>query len=278
MSSSTNFSFTNLSISTFILSYVTQKLIYFENWEQFIGVFRPRVTLFADMMINAITYCMFIGIGLSVKMIKMWLNSERKIISLEKENLTANLNNLKSQVSPHFLFNTFNNLYVLTKTQPDIAAEMILGFSDLMRYQLTECDKEKVPIEKEIDYIKNFLNLEKLRKDKLEVMVNYDKNMISGVMIEPLLFINLVENAVKHGSQEMENPFIHIVLSKKNNLLAFEISNSKPEMSSLRKEKSLGMGIDNLKKRLRLAYPMSHHIEFLDEEKMFSVKLQLALK
>jgi two-component system LytT family sensor kinase len=267
-----------LSLITFVISYVIQGLIYFKSWEQFRNDFTFSWPLITDMLINTITYCMFIGIGLSFKMIKMWMNSEKRVMSLEQENLKANLINLKSQVSPHFLFNTFNNLYVLTKTQPNIAAEMILGFSDLMRYQLTECDNEKVSIEKEINYIENFLTLEKLRKDKLDLKIIYDKNAVTGIKIEPLLFISLVENAVKHGSQQMENPYIHILIDKKENLFNFEVTNSKPEVSLLGKEKSLGRGIENLRKRLNLSYPLSHNLELTDQKNVFTAKLQIELK
>lgn len=266
-----------LSLLTFIISYITQSLIYFKSWEQFYEKLTPTVPLFADMMINAITYCMFIGIGLSVKMIKMWVSSERKIISLEQENLKANLNNLKSQISPHFLFNTFNNLYVLTKTNPKIAAEMILGFSDLMRYQLNECEKEKVDIENEINYIENFLSLEKLRKDKLDVQLQYNLESIKGIKIEPLLFVTLIENAVKHGSQQMENPFIHIQMSRVENVFHFEVINSKPEISLLGKKELMGKGIDNLRKRLSLAYPFKHMLELIEEKTFFKANLQIEL-
>jgi len=193
------------SVATFIVSYITQNFIYFKTWEKFYADLTISVPLIADMTINAITYCMFIGIGLSVKMIKMWMQSERRIMSLEEENLKAKLSNLKSQLSPHFLFNTFNNLYVLTKTNPRIASEMILGFSDLMRYQLNESEKEKVNVRNEIAYIENFLALEKLRKDKLDIKISYKIHDLEAIFIEPLLFVTLVENAVKHGSQQMEN-------------------------------------------------------------------------
>jgi two-component system LytT family sensor kinase len=267
-----------VSIVTFVLSYITQGFIYFKSWEQLRTDFTPSVALFADMMINAITYCMFIGIGLSVKMIKMWMNSERRISSLEQENLKAKLNNLRSQISPHFLFNTFNNLYVLTKTNPKIASEMILGFADLMRYQLNESDKEKVNVEKEINYIENFLSLEKLRKDKLDLKISYDKISMEGVKIEPLLFVTLIENAVKHGSQQMENPFIHIHLERKNELFYIEVTNSKPEVSLLGKEESLGKGIDNLKKRLSLSYPLKHTLELIEQKTVFTAKLKINLE
>jgi two-component system LytT family sensor kinase len=267
-----------LSLITFVISYVTQNFIYFESWEQFSKDLSLSPLLLADMTINAITYYMFIGIGLSVKMIKMWMNSEQKVISLEQENLKAKLNSLKSQVNPHFLFNTFNNLYVLSKTNPRIASEMILGFADLMRYQLNESDKERVAIENEIDYIQNFLTLEKLRKDKLDIKIKYDKVSVKGLEIEPLLFVTLIENAVKHGSQQMENPFIHVMIERNNGSFSFEVINSKPEVSLLGKEESTGKGLDNLKKRLNLSYPQKHSLELRDQKTIFTAKLQIELK
>jgi len=265
------------SVATFIVSYITQNFIYFKTWEKFYADLTISVPLIADMTINAITYCMFIGIGLSVKMIKMWMQSERRIMSLEEENLKAKLSNLKSQLSPHFLFNTFNNLYVLTKTNPRIASEMILGFSDLMRYQLNESEKEKVNVRNEIAYIENFLALEKLRKDKLDIKISYKIHDLEAIFIEPLLFVTLVENAVKHGSQQMENPFIHVKMENTEGIFKFEVVNSKPEISLIAKEESLGKGIDNMKKRLNLCYPSKHSLELLSQKNVFTAKLQIDL-
>jgi two-component system LytT family sensor kinase len=265
------------SAGTFIVSYVIQHFIYFESWQHFRDELTPSWPLLVDMVINAITYYMFIGIGLSVKMLKLWMNSELKVLSLEQENLQARLNNLKSQVSPHFLFNTFNNLYVLTKTNHKLASEMILGFSDLMRYQLNESEKEKVAIENEVNYIENFLTLEKLRKDKLELKISYDNHNLNGIKIEPLLFVTLIENAVKHGSQQMDDPFIHVILLRNNGSFIIEVINSKPEFSTLGKEESLGKGLDNLKKRLNLSYPGKHSLDLLSEKNVFRAKLQLQL-
>jgi two-component system, LytTR family, sensor kinase len=269
--------YVGISLLTFVISYLTQHFIYFESCQKTRMELTPSVPLFADMTINAITYCMFIGIGLSVKMIKMWLNSERKIMTLEQENLKANLNNLKSQINPHFLFNTFNNLYVLSCTDPKLASEMILGFADLMRYQLNECDKENVSIEKEIEYIENFLTLEKLRKDKLDLKIVYDHHSLKGIRIEPLLFVTLIENAVKHGSQQMENAFIHVTIERNNGTFDFNVTNSKPEVPTRGKNISSGKGIDNLRKRLNLSYPLRHTLELSDQKNVFTAKLQIHL-
>lgn len=266
-----------ISLLTFITSYILQKFIYFNSWDQLWIDLKPTVPNIANMLINTITYCMFIGVGLSVRMLKLWIQGEQKINTLEQENLKATLNNLKSQISPHFLFNTFNNLYVLTKTDPKIASEMILGFSDLMRYQLDESEKEKVCVDNEISYIINFLKLEKLRKDNLDLQIFYNKHAHTGLMVEPLLFATLVENAVKHGSQKMARAFIHIIICNENDHFSFKVTNSKPEVSKPGKEESLKKGLDNLKKRLSLAYPSKHSLEIIDNRFEFIAKLRLKL-
>jgi two-component system, LytTR family, sensor kinase len=266
-----------LSGITFVSGYLTQSFIYFDGWEAWQKKFTFAVPLVADMLINAITYYMFIGIGLSVKLIKLWIKSEQRISSLEQENLKANLHNLKSQVSPHFLFNTFNNLYVLTRTNPVVASDMLLGFADLLRYQLNECEKDKVRIEMEINYIENFLTLEKLRKNKLDLKINFDRKAVTGFRIEPLLFVCLIENAVKHGSQQMDEGFIHVNMKRNEDQFSFEVVNSKPVISNLGRERSLGKGIDNLKKRLLLSYPEKHSLSLVDEDTQYTARLQLFL-
>jgi two-component system LytT family sensor kinase len=267
-----------LSISTFLTGYLIQHLIYFVSWEGFIKEMSLTSALVIDLAINAITFLMFICIGLSFKMLKMWLHSESRLMLMEQEILKAKLSNLKSQVNPHFLFNTFNNLYVLTKTKPDLAAEMILGLSDLMRYQLNESNVEKVNIEKEINYIENLLSIEKIRKDDLEIKIKCNKNELNGIMIEPLLFITLIENAIKHGSQQMEKAFIHISIEKNDKFFTLTVLNSKPEIAIFGKEKSLGLGIENLKNRLNLLYPGRHILKLTDDKNVYVAHLQLEIE
>ena len=220
---------------------------------------------------------MFIALGLSVKVIKLLISSEGRIQLLERENLKAELSSLKNQLNPHFLFNTFNNLYVLSKTNPKIASEMILGFSDLMRYQLNESDKDKVRIENEINYIKNFLDLEKLRKDNLRISFEYNPYNLNGLFIEPLLFVTLIENAVKHGSQKMEQAYINVKIELIEQTLCFEIENSKPELQVIDQQFNSGKGLENLKKRLSLSYPLKHQLYLNNEKNRFKAKLLIQL-
>lgn len=271
------FTYALVSLLTFISSYIVQGFIYFRNWEQMKREFTPSWALLADFMINIITYYMFIGIGLSVKTLKLWLNSERRVMALEQESLRSKLNLLRSQVSPHFLFNTFNNLYVLTKTNPALASEMVLGFSDLMRYQLTECEDEKVSVLKELEYIHNFLALEKLRKDNLEITCEYNARQLEGTSIEPLLLVTFVENAVKHGSQQMEKASIHVSVNKSGNEFSYTVKNTKPAVPLAGMEKNTGKGLENLRARLNLLYPGAHRIELKNNPLEFCASMTLTL-
>lgn len=265
------------SLLSFAFSYVLQQFIYFKDWDTFNKDLSFSIRSFSDFAINIITYCMFIALGLSVKVIKLLISSEGRIQLLERENLKAELSSLKNQLNPHFLFNTFNNLYVLSKTNPKIASEMILGFSDLMRYQLNESDKDKVRIENEINYIKNFLDLEKLRKDNLRISFEYNPYNLNGLFIEPLLFVTLIENAVKHGSQKMEQAYIDVKIELIEQTLCFEIENSKPELEVIDQQFNSGKGLENLKKRLSLSYPLKHQLYLNNEKNRFKAKLLIQL-
>jgi LytS/YehU family sensor histidine kinase len=167
---------------------------------------------------------------------------------------------------------------VLTKTDPELACETLLGFADLMRYQLNECEKEKVQLAMEIRYIENFLKLEKLRKNRLDLKIDYDSQEIGNLYIEPLLFVSLIENAVKHGSQRMENGFIHVSLARSSDSLIFEVCNSKPGSPSGELETSLGKGIANLRRRLDLSYPKKHVLELNEETHQFTATMKLQIE
>ena len=273
------------SLLSFFIGYIIQRLIYIKFWEvSFIDLIKSvsvidktdnSASVIVGIIINMITFSMFIGIGMSVKVIKMWLHSQERISSLESENLRAELNSLKSQLSPHFLFNTFNNLYVLAKTRPSLAAEMILGLSDLMRYQLNESFNDHVPLQKEIEHITNFLNLEKLRKDNMDIQINFDKQDIQNISVQPLLLTALVENAVKHGSQQVDSGFIHVQIETSKDALTFKVSNNKSENYMIQNKQVSGKGLNNLKKRLQLSYPDKHLLELSDKKNTYFATLQI---
>lgn len=260
---------------SFFSGYTIQHAIYSTTWDEFMQVFVFDEERIRDMVINAITFIMFCGVGWAFSMFKMWLTGENKIVQLENEKLQAELNNLKHQVNPHFLFNTFNSLYVTSKTSPDKVPDMILDLADLMRYQLEDCSKQKVPLENEIAYIKNFIEIERVRKDDADIKFDIEGNT-ENILIEPLLFIPIVENAFKHGLGKMEKGYVFITLSTRNDRLVYlKVKNSKPTIQLNGKTHGYGIGLSNLSKRLAMGYPNKHELRIAETKETYTVFLQL---
>ena len=170
------------------------------------------------------------------------------------------------------LFNTLNNLYILTKTKPELAAESILNLSDLIRYQLQTISKESVPIQDEIDYMKNLLHLEQIRRDDLKIIYNLEIED-SNFQIQPMILSPLIENAIKHGSQKLNKCLIEISLKVQKDYFNFEIINSIPNLVSNTFEE--GSGLTNLRRRLEICYPERYSINFENKSDSFSAILIL---
>ncbi|MEM6317633.1 MAG: histidine kinase [Bacteroidota bacterium] len=207
------------------------------------------------------------------------IEMDRRTKRLEKEKLEAELKVLKSQLHPHFLFNALNNIYFLIKKDPETAADALAGFSNLLRFQLYEANNETVSLKKEIDYLKQFADIARLRKGE-----NFDvrwqvESTIEQVQIAPLLLMPLLENAFKHGSNK--NGFVEIILLVTNDQkLHFKISNTVSEDTHemLKGFEAGGIGLANIRKRLELLYPQRHELTMREEEDIFSVQLDLELE
>ncbi|KUJ50898.1 sensor histidine kinase [Chryseobacterium sp. JAH] len=206
-----------------------------------------------------------------------------RTISIEKQNLNLELQNvniekdfLKAQLNPHFLFNTLNNLYGLVVSKNPLASETIINISDLMSYTLYESNIEKVPLQKELDFIKNYFFLERMRysTDK-DISLDITESDDTHLEIAPLLCFTFIENAFKYGLQEKNNNFIHITIKIVNYIFYFAIENNKEEF---KKKTALGgIGLKNTQKRLNLIYPDSHELKIEDRNKSFFVSLTINL-
>jgi two-component system, LytTR family, sensor kinase len=199
-------------------------------------------------------------------------------LNLEKEKLEAELKFLKSQIHPHFLFNTLNNLYALTLKKSDKAPEMVIQLSNLLEYTLYSGKETEVGLNEEIKQLRGYMDLEKMRFGKrLKVNTEIDGN-VDGLKIAPLLLLPFVENSFKHGaSNDLKSPFIDLKVIVKDNLLKFSISNSNtgdPGKSEGYKE---GIGLKNVKRRLELLYPRKHSLEIIQKQDIFDVNLTLEL-
>lgn len=199
----------------------------------------------------------------------------RYIINLKREKAKTEFLHLQSQVNPHFFFNILNNLYGLIDKDSDKAKALILKLSDMMRYSIYEGQKEYVTLEEEIDFINNYIELHKMRYHKnIDVNVHIDIDNGKKKLI-PLLFIILVENAFKHGVEVLRNnAFIHIEIRLNQNELSLKIENNfdKDETSER------GIGLDNLSRRLELAYPKKHNLTNLIQNDIYMATLKLNLR
>jgi len=200
---------------------------------------------------------------------------EKESVQLQKEKLEAEMSFLKSQINPHFLFNALNNIYTLTVIQSDAAPDNLLKLSDMLRYMLYECKAEKVPLHKEITYIENFIDLYKLKDSSgLNIEVEIDKHR-PDLMIAPLLFVPFIENAFKHSKVEDTNKgWIRIGLKVVDEKIVFEVANSKPAQT-FTKDKTGGIGLQNVQRQLELMYPQKHELRIEAEGDEFRVLLEI---
>ena len=208
---------------------------------------------------------------------KLWLNTKAK--ATEKERLEAELKFLKAQLNPHFLFNAINNIYFLIRRDPEAAENALSKFSEMLRYQLYECNDDKIPLQKELHYLQSYINLSALSKNRLEVNFEAD-NQINGQMIAPIVLIPLVENAFKHVSNHRDKPnWIDIRLQLEPGNLSCRIANSKMpgEEQTEPKPPGGGIGLDNVRRRLALIYPGQHQLDLRETNDSFSVSLTLPI-
>lgn len=215
------------------------------------------------------------AVGTTVKLVLEWYKNETQKNLIEKQKINTELSFLKAQINPHFLFNSLNSIYSLANKKSDDTTEAIITLSELMRYMLYETDKEFVPLQKEIDYIKNYIALQTLRlKDSSGVRFNVRGNLEH--YIEPLLLISFIENAFKYGTDYTGKTNITIQISIENQVLNLQISNH-ISINEKNRENS-GIGLQNIKGRLKLLYPKTHALAIEASENMYYVKLVLNLK
>lgn len=211
-----------------------------------------------------------------LSLFKHWTVKQQEWRQAEREKLTAQLQSLKAQLHPHFLFNTLNNIYGFALEQSAKTPGLILKLSSLLSYMLYECKNEEVLLGKEVEIMKGYIDLERERYgEKIDISVNIEGS-IQDKFIAPLLILPFLENAFKHGtSEQIEKPWMAIDLAVKDNLLKCKVVNSKNEVVPFHEK---GVGIDNIKKRLELLYPGKYELKLMDEGAFFVVALVLELK
>jgi sensor histidine kinase YesM len=194
----------------------------------------------------------------------------------KQESLLSELSYLKAQVNPHFLFNTINSVYVLIKMDADKAAEMLVKLSDLLRSQLYDFSGDQISIEEELQYLENYIELEKLRRAH-RVEVSFEqKGDLSSFSIPPLLIIPFLENCFKHLSSNTDKPnVVNLKIERNSSELNIELANTTDSPSTLKREG--GIGLVNVKRRLDLLFPAKHSLEIGENHNQFVVNLKLNL-
>ena len=206
-------------------------------------------------------------------LVLLWIYEQWKWLkNLKEEKAKAELSMLKSQVNPHFFFNTLNNLYSLTVRHSDKAPEVILKLSDMMRYTIYEGQKDRVLLSEEIAYLENYISLHKIRHHKT-VDIEFTHDTGSGVMVAPLLFIILLENAFKHGVEKLtEKAWVKISLTGTEKEISFTIENN---FDPAETPEQPGIGLENLKRRLSLIYPARHELKTEERDGVYKVGLRV---
>ena len=252
----------------------------FENLVDYIfpGYFFISYFEFRDYALFTIIY---LFVSTLLKMSKggfQLMEAQRQLNELKEENLRTELSVLKSQINPHFLFNSLNSIYSLSLDNEDATPQVILKLSELLRYMLYEASDEKVALEKEIYHLKNYVQLQKLRvSEKAEIRFEQIGNF-DHLKITPLLLLPLVENGFKHGIKgDVESAFIHVFSKIENDEFIFSVKNNKGKVDEMKDDKYKGIGLKNVKRRLSLLYPEKHKLEIEEDEKTFFVILKIQL-
>ncbi|HEV2354142.1 MAG TPA: histidine kinase, partial [Puia sp.] len=205
------------------------------------------------------------------------IKEEQRTNEKETENLKTELSFLRSQVSPHFMFNVLNNMVALARKKSDLLEPSLIKLSSLLRYMLYETDEKKVLLEKEIEYLKSYIELQSQRFGK-NVIIRADFESVgNGYLIEPMLLIPFVENAFKHGTGLVPEAHIEILLNLAGSRLNFGVRNRYSDTGQWEKDKTSGIGLTNVKRRLNLLYPEGHSLRITRENGWYSILLHLNL-
>jgi sensor histidine kinase YesM len=229
---------------------------------------------------NVIPHFLLVSTGGAFKLLIDYAKAQKRIGDMAKEKAEAELSFLKSQINPHFLFNSLNSVYFLIDKSNSEARNALHKFSEMLRYQLYEIKDEKIPIEKEISYIQDYIDLQRLRRDeKCSVKFNIDED-VKHFFIEPLLLVPFVENSFKHLSHFANKKLneIKINLERENGEMRFFIKNTTEEKRLNEVKKYGGIGLSNIKRRLELLYPKKHELIISEDDGWFDVQLKMEIK
>ena len=221
----------------------------------------------------------YFAVSSLLKFSKSWFllsDTNRRLSQLQKEKIETELKALKGQINPHFLFNSMNSIYSLALNHSEKTPEIILKLSDIMRYIIYEANTDYVDLSKEINYLKDYIDLQKLRTDNRATIKFEINGSLDKVKVAPLLFFPLVENSFKHGVKgSTGKSFVNIELLVDDTNIKFNIENNKGIIDNVERKEYKGIGLDNVKKRLEMTYPDRHELSIINKEDTFKVELKI---
>jgi sensor histidine kinase YesM len=225
-------------------------------------------------------FIVFAGVTTLLKLSREWfylIEARQNLITAQKDKVDAELKALRSQLNPHFLFNSLNVIYSLSLNNSPDTSRVVLQLSDILRYVIYDTNDDFIPVKEEVSLLENYLNLQRYRVNR-ETEIRFDTELTDEtVRIAPMLLLPLVENSFKHGvRKEITNAFVIIVLKSNENGITFTIENSKPRNVTVENHEQGGIGLENIRNRLRLIYPDRHKLEIDEGDRVFRVKIELS--
>lgn len=265
-----------LLLISLIVGFIFAILLYLFNYLEQKGIFPPSD--YFDMADTPLYFILILfSSGVFINICLCGLHFLLEYIKSQKTILEYQLKNLQHQVSPHFMFNVLNHIHILMQKNVDLAADLLVKYSDILRYQLYTGNEKSVPLKQEIQFLKDVIEVEKMRwGNELKVNCNWQIEDQER-QIHPLLLITFVENAFKHVARSMtDKGYINITLSQKKNVLYMEVENSKPSQQ-IEKKKASGLGLSNIKERLEILYSDKHTLQINESEKDYIIQLEITL-
>ncbi len=224
---------------------------------------------------SALNIYTIVALFMTIKLLKYWYQNQNIRMELEKENKNSEIALLRNQVNPHFLFNTLNNIDTLIMKDQEQASDAVMKLSEIMRYMLYGSNTEYVPLSKEIDYLKSYISLQKIRFKNPDFVKFEIKGTKRNRLIAPMLLIPFVENAFKHGAKEANSEAVSIFLTTEPDYIDFEVVNSINQSDIQSKDNTSGIGLSNIRRRLELIYKNQYDLDISIKNNKFIVKLRL---
>lgn len=217
----------------------------------------------------------YMAFSVALQLSREWYGQRELIRKIEVEKLNTELDYLKAQINPHFLFNSINTIYFQIDKKNTVARDTLSAFSEMLRYQLYECNGKEIPIEKEINYLRNYVDLQRHRKDD-NYTITFAANESKGFAIAPLLLIPFIENAFKYVSHFPSANQIRIDLRRNDGYFSLNVFNTR-DKSVVNQTEAHGIGLKNVKRRLELLYPNRHELKITDLPESFEIDLKIKL-